>query len=143
MSHRLIGDPASLSALGASLRRTALQVRTDAERMATALEDSVPGWTGPVAMTTRRRTVTVIDSLEAVAGALDSCARSLQRTATDLASSVADLRAIEEQAATAGFEVKEGRLVRAWGITGVADGGAEQDGDRVRQGLQDRLSTLR
>lgn len=142
MSHRLIGDPASLSALAASLRRTALQLRNDAEQMAPALEDSAPGWTGPVAMTTRRRTAAVIDSLESVADALDSCARSLQRAATDLASSAADLRAIEEQAATAGFEVREGRLMRAWGITGVADGSAEHDGDRLREGLQDRLHQL-
>lgn len=142
MSHRLLGDPASLSALAAALRRTALQLRADAERMAPALEDSTPGWTGPVATSTRRRTAAALDSLESVAGALDACARSLQRAATDLASCAADLRMIQEQAAAAGFEVKEGRLQRTWGITGIADGSAEQDGDRVREGLQDRLHQL-
>ena len=142
MSHPGMGDPASLSALAATVRRAALQLRTDAERLASALEHASPGWTGPTATTTRRRTAAVVASVETVATALDACGGSLQRAATDLAGCTADLRAIEEQAGAAGFEVQDGRLLRAWGITGVADHGAEADGDRARQALQGRLHLL-
>ncbi|KRE37702.1 hypothetical protein ASG73_08625 [Janibacter sp. Soil728] len=138
----MIGDAASLSALAATLRRAALQLRADAERLEAALEDASPGWTGPTATSTRRRTAAVGASLETVAASLDACAGSLQRAATDLSGCTADLRAIEEQAVAAGFEVRDGRLVRTWGITGVADHGAEVDGDRVREALQERLHLL-
>lgn len=142
MSHPLLGDPAALSALAATLRRTALQLSSDAERLREALEDCTPGWTGPAATATRRRSATVLATLEPVAAALDGCGRHLQQAATELAATTADLRALEESALAAGFEVRDGRLHRAWGITGVADGVAEADGHRRRDELQERLRQL-
>lgn len=142
MSHPLLGDPAALSALAATLRRTALQLSSDAETLREALEDCSPGWTGPAATSTRRRTAAVLATLEPVAAALDGCGRHLQQASTDLAAATADLRALEESAIAAGFEVRDGRLHQAWGITGVADRVAEADGDRRRDELQERLRQL-
>ncbi|CAM4148267.1 hypothetical protein [Janibacter anophelis] len=142
MSHPLLGDPAALSALAATLRRTALQLSSDAQALREALEDCAPGWTGPTATSTRRRTATVLATLEPVAAALDGCGRHLQQAATELAATTADLRALEESASAAGFEVRDGRLHRAWGITGVADHVVQADGDRRRGELQERLRQL-
>lgn len=139
MNHPLLGDPASMSALGATLRRTALQLLTDGERVDLALEDASPGWSGPTAVRTRRRVALLGSSTREVAAALDDCGRSLQDAATDLAASLARLRELEEEARAAGLEVRDGSVERAWGITGVADAGSEVDGDRLREGLQARV----
>lgn len=139
MTHPLLGDPASMSALAATLRRTAVQLRADVEAVERTAADAAPGWTGPRSVATRRR----IDALRAagaqVAAALEDCGSRMQLAATELAASIARLRALEEEARAAGLEVQDGTVGRPWGITGEADARAEEDGDRLRRSLQERV----
>ncbi|MGO4243628.1 WXG100 family type VII secretion target, partial [Janibacter sp. RAF20_2_2] len=79
MNHPLLGDPASVSALGATLRRTALELTAHADRVRATLDDASPGWTGPRAVATRQRVDRVAASAAASAATLDECARSLQQ----------------------------------------------------------------
>lgn len=139
MSHPLLGDPASMSALAATLRHTALQLRADGERLELSLEDASPGWSGPTAVVSRRRAAALVCAVGTIARALDDCGGSLQLAATGLADSIARLRALEEEAAAAGLAVRDGSVERSWGITGVADPSAAVDGDRLITGLQERV----
>lgn len=139
MTTPLLGDPASMSALGASLRRTAVELAADGEALATATADAAPGWRGPRAISLRQRLDTTATQTSAIATALDDAGRSLQTAATDLASAIAHLRELEDVAAAIGLEVREGAVTKGWGITGVADAAAEQDEDRQRERLQERV----
>lgn len=127
MSSPLLGDPASMSALGATLRRTALALAADGERLTSGLEAAAPGWTGPRSVHLRRRAGTVATQTRSVAATLDQVGRSLQTAATELAQ-VPD-----------GLEVREGMVTRGWGITGVADPATVHDEDRQRERLQERV----
>lgn len=139
MNHPLLGDPASISALAAALRRTSLTLRADTQHLDAALADAAPGWAGPGAARVRSRVHDLVSATEAVAAALDGCSHALQVAAADLATSLAELRRIEEEAAGAGLAVRDGTVERSWGITGLADAGTESDGDRLRRRLQERV----
>lgn len=139
MSTALLGDPASMSAFGASLRRHAVQLAADGERLATGLDDASPGWRGPRATGTRRRATTVAVQTRAIAVSLDDVGRTLQSAATDLAAAIAHLRELEDAAAALGLDVREGAVTKGWGITGVADPAAVHDEDRRRRRLQERV----
>ena len=71
-------------------------------------------------------------------GALDAQPWS----AAELAATTAGLRALEEEAAAAGLQVRDGTVHRAWGITGVADAGGEAAGADRREELQSRVHQL-
>lgn len=139
MTNALLGDPASMSALGASLRRTAVRLAEDAERLADASAQASPGWSGPRAAGLRRRVDTVTTHTDGVAAALDDVGRALQLAATDLATAIAQLRELEASASGLGLQVRDGSVTRGWGITGVADAGAVRAGDEQRQRLQVRV----
>lgn len=139
MSSPLLGDPASMSALGATLRRTALALAADGERLTSGLEAAAPGWTGPRSVHLRRRAGTVATQTRSVAATLDQVGRSLQTAATELAEAVGHLRELEDAATALGLEVREGMVTRGWGITGVADAAAVHDEDRQRERLQERV----
>ncbi len=139
MSSPLLGDPASMSALGASLRRTALTLLADGERVTAALEDAAAGWRGPRSVQMRRRAGTVATQTRSVATTLDDVGRSLQSAATDLAEAVSHLRELEDAASALGLEVREGTVTRGWGITGVADAATLHDEERQRERLQERV----
>lgn len=139
MSTPLLGDPASMSALGATLRRTAVRLFADGEGLTADLEDASPGWRGPRAIELRRRTATAAEQTGAIAAALDDIGRALQAAATDLASAIAHLRELEDAATAVGLEVREGAVTRGWGITGIADAVVLHDEDRQRERLQERV----
>lgn len=139
MTNALLGDPASMSALGASMRRTAVRLAADAERMADVGGRAAPGWSGPRAAGLRRRVDTVTGHTDGVAAALDDVGRALQLAATDLATAIAQLRELETSANALGLQVRDGSVTRSWGITGVADAGTVRDGDEQRQRLQERV----
>ncbi|WP_338748257.1 hypothetical protein [Janibacter alittae] len=139
MTTPLLGDPASMSALGASLRRTAGHLAADGEALAGAVTGATPGWPGPRSVRLRRRTSTTAEQTTAVASALDEVGRSLQTAATDLAAAIARLRELEDAAATMGLEVREGAVTRGWGITGVADAAAAREEDGRRHRLQEQV----
>lgn len=139
MSTPLLGDPASMSALGATLRRTAVRMAADGEQVAAHLEDASPGWRGPRALELRRRTETGAEQAAAIATALDDVGRALQTAATDLAAAISHLRELEDAATSLGLEVREGAVTKGWGITGIADAEALHDADRQRERLQERV----
>ena len=139
MSTPLLGDPASMSALGASLRRAAVVLSADGERLTTAVDDASPGWRGPRAVELRRRTTTTAEQTRAIAGALDDAGRALQVAATDLAAAIAHLRELEDTASALGLEVRDGTVTKGWGITGVADPEVLHDADRQQVRLQERV----
>lgn len=139
MSTPLLGDPASMSALGASLRRTAVLLAADGEQLTATLDDAAPGWSGPRSVALRRRTGTVATQTRSLASTLDDVGRSLQAAATDLAAAIGRLRELEDAARAVGLEVREGTVTRGWGITGVADPAALHDEDRHREQLQERV----
>lgn len=139
MSSPLLGDPASISTLGASLRRTAVLLAADGERLTSDLDDATPGWGGPRSVALRRRAGTVATQTRSVASTLDDVGRALQTAATDLATAIGHLRELEDAAHALGLEVREGTVTRGWGITGVADPAALHDEDRQRVRLQERV----
>lgn len=139
MSTPLLGDPASMSALGASLRRAAVLLSADGERLTAAVDDASPGWRGPRALELRRRATTTAEQAREVAVALDGAGRALQVASTDLAAAIAHLRELEETASARGLEVRDGTVSKGWGITGVADPGALHDEDLERVRLQERV----
>lgn len=139
MTTPLLGDPASMSALGASLRRTAVRLAVDGERLDTALADASTSWSGPRAVRQRRRAGTAAEQAAAIAAALDDVGRSLQTAATELAAAVAHLRELEDEAAALGLDVQEGTVTKGWGITGVADAAVVHEEDRRRERLQERV----
>ncbi len=139
MTTPLLGDPASVSALAGALRRTAVQLAADGERLTGALDDVAPGWSGSRSVQVRRRAdVTAVQAVR-MAAALDEAGRALQTAATDLAASIAHLRALEEAADAAGLEMRDGTVTKGWGITGVADAGAVHDENHARERLQERV----
>lgn len=139
MTTPLLGDPASMSALGASLRRAAAHLGGDGEDLSSALAQASPGWRGPRSVQLRRRTSTAAEQTTAVASALDEVGRSLQAAATDLSTAIARLRELEDAAAALGLEVREGAVTKGWGITGLADAATLRDEDERRERLQERV----
>lgn len=135
----LLGDPGSMSALGASLRRTAVRLSADSEDLERAADDATPGWSGPRATGLRQRVSTTAEETKAVAAALDDAGKALQAAATDLSTAIARLRELEDAAAAAGLELREGGVTKGWGITGVADAATVRDEDRERERLQERV----
>lgn len=139
MTTPLLGDPASMSALGASLRRTAVHLTADGEALAGAVAEAAPGWRGPRSVQLRRRSSAAAEQTTAVASTLDEVGRSLQSAAADLSAAIARLRELEDAAAAMGLEVREGAVTKGWGITGVADAAALRDEDDRRHRLQERV----
>ena len=80
----VVGDPASCSALGGTLRRRAAALRE--RRTALRLSVSgVMGWTGPAADAFADRIRVQLGEVEQMAGHLDDVGAALQAYATDLA----------------------------------------------------------
>lgn len=132
----LLGDPASISALAATLRRTAVTLAADGERLHARLDDAATGWSGPRAVRTRARIDAVADAAGDTATTLDEAGRCLQAASAELAATIAELRRLEDEAAGSGLELRDGTVHPGWGISGVADPGSVRDGRRRREDLQ-------
>ena len=141
MTTPLLGDPASISALAATLRRTAVRVAADRERVGAARDDAAAGWSGVRSTHVRHRIDLAVSQAAVIAAALDEVGHGLHTAATELAATIADLRTLEDEAAAAGLEVRDGTVTKGWGITGVADSDAVEDSARLREHLQERLHT--
>lgn len=137
----LWGDPASVSALAATLRRAASHVDAGGRSVRDQLREDVPGWTGPHAAETRHHVGALLTQSSRVAEALDSIGRRLQSDATDLAATIAGLRRLEDEAAALGLEVRDGTVRERWGVIGVADPAVARADDENRRHVQERLHT--
>ena len=109
------GDPASLSACARTVREVARRLDDHATGVRAAYREVGDGWTGRESVATRRAGAGLADATSATTAELDRVGRVLQDHATDLADLVARARAIEERAAEAGLEVRDGRVERALG----------------------------
>jgi hypothetical protein len=143
VSRPVPGDPASLSACGATAARAGALLAGDAERARTAYRLLGDGWPGRASVATRRAGAVVTDAASAVAAELGTGGTALQEYATDLAGLLARARQVTEQAGTLGLEVRDGRVELGWGLTGEAsvEGAAAREADRRR--LQEDLDAVR
>lgn len=133
----LEGDPGSCSQAGGSLRRLASQLREAAAHTDVAARDLGQHWVGRASVAARRRQDQLSRAVTDTATALDRSGAAIQEHATDLAEAVQSGRALQEQAVQAGLQVLDGRIVPAWGVSGVAD--AEHTASRA--GVQVRLQS--
>ena len=136
------GDPASLSACARTVRDVARRLDDHATGVRAAYREVGDGWTGRSSAATRRAGAGLADATSATTAELDRVGRVLQDHATDLADLVARARVIEERALRAGLEVRDGRVERAWGVTGPADAGVARALDDVRETLQADLDLV-
>ena len=136
------GDPASLSACALTARAVAQQLGRQATGLRTAYQAVGQGWTGRRSVAARRGGDSLAEACAATAGELDRVGGVLQDHATDLADLVARGRAVEERAAGAGLEIRDGRVERAWGVTGQADAVADRSLEETRSALQREVDLL-
>ena len=115
------GDPASLSACAATARTSGADLSRRATAVRAASRMLAEGWTGRASAGVRHRAADLTVATDATAGELDRVGRVLQDHASELADLIARGRQLEERARAAGLEVRDGRVERAWGVTGTAD----------------------
>ena len=123
----VLGDPASCSRLGGTLRQLATRLRTSGRAVHEAF-DGEDALDSPGAGTVReRRRLDRLDAATAAAAReVDRLGSALQAHAADLAEAVADSRRIVLRAEQAGLRVgPTGEVATAWGVSGVADGHAD------------------
>ena len=143
MTDPVLGDPASCSQAGGTLRRLAAELRATSRPAHDALlPDEGPRPTR-VEVAARRRLHTVDSAVAATTATLDRVGTALQSHATELAQAVAAGRQLTARAQALGLDVVDGTVVPAWGVTGVADGAAVVARDASAALLQAELDALR
>ena len=123
----VVGDPASCSRLGGTLRQLATRLRVSGRAVHDAF-DGEDALDAPGAGTLReRRRIDRLDAATAAAAReVDRVGSALQAHAADLAEAVADSRRVVLRAEQAGLRVSAtGEVATAWGVSGVADGAAD------------------
>ncbi len=136
------GDPGSLSALGATLGRSAAAVHADAQRLAAAYRDLGREWGGRASARTRRRGEALGSAADVLAEQLSAVGVAHQEHATDVAELVAAARALTERAAADGLRVREGRVELDYGVTGEAIAARAEARERRRVELQGALDVV-
>lgn len=136
------GDAASLSACARTSREVAARLVTESAGLRRTTSELGDGWTGRTSAETRRSGDDLADAAQALAEALDHVGQVLQDQATDLADLVARERTIGERATAAGLEVRDGRVVPAWGVSGTADLAATRAQEAARTLLQGDLDLV-
>lgn len=137
------GDPGSLSACGGLARRAAAGLGRDADLLRDAYAALGHGWTGLAARSTRASGGLVARTVADTAAELDRVGSLVQDHATTVATLATQVRDIEERAAAGGLEIRDGRLVPSWGISGEASQSRVTLRSQRRAELQARLdSTL-
>ncbi len=136
------GDPASTSACAHTVRAVASRLAEHAEPLDRAVRDLADGWPGRVSATTRRRGETLAAATDTTSSALERVSVVLQDHATDLADLHARARRVEERAAGAGLEVRDGRVVPRYGISGEADAADQRRREATASALQEELDAV-
>ncbi|MBM6404383.1 hypothetical protein JQN72_09040 [Phycicoccus sp. CSK15P-2] len=136
------GDPASLSSCAASTAATAERVAATAAALEASWSALAQDWPGRASVEPRRRGDAVVAASSSTADELGSVARALQDQATDLAGLVARARTVEERAAAAGLEVRDDRVVPAYGRVTTADAAAESARAATAATLQAELDLV-
>jgi uncharacterized protein YukE len=136
------GDPASVSACASVVRSVATALEASGEPLAGSLRELADGWTGRVSATTRRRGEALAAAAGTTAVALDRVAVVLQDHATDLAELRARARRLEDRAAAAGLELRDGRVVPRYGVAGEADAAGDHRRAEVAAAVQEELDAV-
>ncbi len=136
------GDPASLSACAATARRVAADLGPRAEGIRSSGEALGETWPGRTSARVRHRGSILASATDETAEQLLRVGGVLQDHATELADLVARARTIGEQATAAGLEVRDGRVVVAFGVTGTADLHQARDRDEAQGRLQRDLDLV-
>ncbi len=135
-------DPASTSACASTVRTVAARLDRPADPLAGAVRDAAHGWSGRVSAATRRRGEALAAATHTTASALERVSVVLQDHATDLADLHARARRLEARAADAGLEVRDGRVVPGYGISGEADAVAQHRRAATAATLQEELDAV-
>jgi hypothetical protein len=137
----VVGDPASCSRLGGTLRQLATRLRTSGRAVHEAFDGHDGFGTGDHALARAvpvrdRRRIDRLDAATAAAAReVDRVGSALQAHAADLAEAVADSRRIVLRAEQAGLRVSPtGEVATAWGVSGVAD----EEADAQQREVLDR-----
>lgn len=136
------GDPASLSACGATARAVSRDLGARATGVRAASRLLAQEWTGRTSAAMRHRSSGLSEAADATAAELDHVGRVLQDHASDLADLVARGRRLQEKARAAGLEIRDGRVELAWGVTGSADAASDRERARAQQALQAELDLV-
>lgn len=136
----LLGDPASVAALVADLRRHAAALESGAAAVARSKADAEEGWVGPVALGHRRRLDGCGSAVHRGAGQMTELAEALDRYGEALAEARAELARVSDEAQAAGLEVRDGQVLPAWGVRGEARPGADETTAAVQERLARRLA---
>ncbi|MEO5608162.1 MAG: hypothetical protein ABIQ61_00755 [Ornithinibacter sp.] len=136
------GDPASLSACAGTVRRVSGELTLSADGIRAAGDALGVQWQGRTSARVRKRTETLAAANDTTAQQLDRVGVVLQDHASELADLVARARMIDERAAAAGLEVREGRVIVAFGVTGTADGQRASAQEATRARLQGDLDLV-
>ena len=134
----VLGDPASLAALGSALQRAAAELRIILGELDADGADTPP--------TTRRLHRTRLRELHNRGGhvveAMELAGRRVTEHASELADAVAMARRIGERAEEIGLVLDGGTLTRPAGVHGLADADAERTRAETAARLQRVLDTV-
>lgn len=136
------GDPGSLSACAATAASVGRRLGALAEALGPEVETLGEGWAGRASVATRRRGAALAGAGTSTADELTRVAGVLQDQASDLADLLARARAVEERAASAGLEVRDERVLPAYGVRGEADAVAQRAQHELAAHLQAELDLL-
>ena len=133
----VLGDPASLAALGSALQRAAADLGELLEEL---------GSSGPARGTSSRLHTGRLRELrsrgETVAAAMEVAGRRVNDHASELADALALARRITERARSGGLLVDGGTVATPAGVRGVADAAAERGRTEAAARLQRVLDTV-
>ncbi len=136
------GDPGSLSACAVTAASVGRRVGALARALAPEVEALGEGWPGRASVSTRRRGSALAGAGTSAADELTRVAGVLQDQASDLADLLARARAVEERAAASGLEVRDERVVPAYGVRGEADASAQRAQGELADRLQGELDLV-
>ncbi|KGN28832.1 hypothetical protein N798_16975 [Knoellia flava TL1] len=115
------GDPASLSALGASATRASRELAAACEASGTAYASLKDVWGTSTSVRVRKEGRRALDALTVGGRHTEAVGAALQSYAVELSALQARARAVLDEASAAGITVEAGRARLAWGVTGEAD----------------------
>lgn len=115
------GDPASLSALGASASRASRELAAACEASKTAYASLKEVWGTSTSVRVRKEGRRALDALTAGGRHTEAVGAAIQSYAVELSELQARARAVLDEASAAGIVVEDGRARLAWGVAGEAD----------------------
>ncbi|MGG5260808.1 hypothetical protein [Phycicoccus avicenniae] len=136
------GDPGSLSACAVTTGAAGRRLAAEAGALGPEVAALGEGWPGRVSASMRRRGAALADAGALVSHELEQVAALLQDQATDLADLGARARVLEERAAAAGLEIRDGHVASAYGVRGEADAVTERRQGAAVTGLQAELDLV-